>query len=1106
MWYVAAKPKKTKSGKEVIGSVVCNGVESTLKTKNIYMQFDDENGIGTISELGAKVLAGTEWELGWVDPMLEKDGTTEKVRSIKSGGKEGALGLMTTLCNLFKCYAVYDSSNYPPGPGNKLKVNLYNFNNRDQVLECVVGQNLNSLSVEQNSNDIITRMYVEGEYGDNGYIGIDSVNPTGLSYIMNFDYYRELGLISPEQEQAITAYTTNISAVKAQISSIGSATIDIEDQLNTLIGQCKVALYYTSDGFTNPKYTYGDPTPEQCALNVGDEVYVMKTYSDVSFRKTKIETTPQALIGAGDYGIAKITALKDGKVTNLEIAYEAAVKQIEECTRKIAHTTDESKIAVYEEEIERQTEKINVILHGNADQDGLYEIMDEIMKSTGLIAQLNTSLGSLDTLYAQMDDIESDFIIAMGNMLRDGYWSNQNYAPGQEQSLYDDAVDMLGEMSKPATTYTLDYVRTMEDFNIPMEDIRLNAVVRVNDDELEVYDNLFITKITIGVDHLDEGSIEVSNRDITLNSNDLGALLSRMSQLADLIDQKNALYERAKAIQKNGSIYTDRLNGMIDANKIQLLSTVSNWYTDDMGNIVFEAADGGSAMMLTGAGFMIASDKLGDGTWNWRTFGTGEGFTADEIVTGFLSAERIESGTIATSKVTPDFGGTLSIENNPSITGIDARIDILEDEISSVVRRRNKIYIQLTDPCLDEDKEVLAGDYWIIAVLDEEYNWQEAYDGTFEDLMNMHNAGTASGYQDIYCWDGEQWVHFFDTASIGEAYSRIEQTAYRIQSEVARANAFEGTIASRISQTADEITLGVIHSGAVETVGSYITIRENLIDINSDGEVNLHSGSSMTLDADAALNISAGGAVNVDAGGDININAGGSLNVTAGEIEGEQVSGEINVSAGGAINISSGGSMAISADGTFTINSDNFKIYYEDDGYGNMVQKVEIEGTIYADAGDIGGWEINPSWLWNKGSGTDGFTLVGLGSGDTTDPRYNYLSKYFMYCGADYPDEPHPGSTSGFAPFRIVRNMASFTPGTVESVYTCIGAQNHDLSGNIIGGTPGYVWVWAKGYILAQDGVTHINAHGWREVDLSALPYTGGWQWNGFLDNGIADT
>lgn len=43
-----------------------------------------------------------------------------------------------------------------------------------------------------------------------------------------------------------------------------------------------------------------------------------------------------------------------------------------------------------------------------------------------------------------------------------------------------------------------------------------------------------------------------------------------------------------------------------------------------------------SAIQLTGVGFRIANSLTSTGDWNWRTFGTGDGFTADVINTGLL--------------------------------------------------------------------------------------------------------------------------------------------------------------------------------------------------------------------------------------------------------------------------------------------------------------------------------------------------------------------------------------------------------------------------------------------------------------------------------------
>lgn len=53
-----------------------------------------------------------------------------------------------------------------------------------------------------------------------------------------------------------------------------------------------------------------------------------------------------------------------------------------------------------------------------------------------------------------------------------------------------------------------------------------------------------------------------------------------------------------------------------------------------------------SAINLRGGGFRIASGTKADGSFDWRTFGTGEGFVADYIVAGSLLAGLINTGVL----------------------------------------------------------------------------------------------------------------------------------------------------------------------------------------------------------------------------------------------------------------------------------------------------------------------------------------------------------------------------------------------------------------------------------------------------------------------------
>ena len=160
------------------------------------------------------------------------------------------------------------------------------------------------------------------------------------------------------------------------------------------------------------------------------------------------------------------------------------------------------------------------------------------------------------------------------------------------------------------------------------------------------------------------------------------------------------------------------LQGVIDANTLLIQGGSSTWYTDDKGNLMFLSADNKSAMTLTGNGFAISNSKDEYGDWIWRTFGTGEGFTADVIVAGFLSADRILAGSITANKLSSDVGESLDMTSNVSVRSVvsdEAELAIipLQEQIdrnqlankTMIEQTKNGIEAYVTSSKLLEDNE-----------------------------------------------------------------------------------------------------------------------------------------------------------------------------------------------------------------------------------------------------------------------------------------------------------------------------------------------------------------------------------------------------------------
>ena len=104
---------------------------------------------------------------------------------------------------------------------------------------------------------------MEGEYGDFGYVGLDSANPTGLSYLFNFDYYKEIGAFTQEHQDALDQYLIDIAIAHGDLSAITQQLVELEDQLNTLMGQPSYIFYMLDDGVVEAVKRGGNATEAQ---------------------------------------------------------------------------------------------------------------------------------------------------------------------------------------------------------------------------------------------------------------------------------------------------------------------------------------------------------------------------------------------------------------------------------------------------------------------------------------------------------------------------------------------------------------------------------------------------------------------------------------------------------------------------------------------------------------------------------------------------------------------------------------------------------------------------------------------------------------------------
>ena len=170
---------------------------------------------------------------------------------------------------------------------------------------------------------------------------------------------------------------------------------------------------------------------------------------------------------------------------------------------------------------------------------------------------------------------------------------------------------------------------------------------------------------------------------------------------------KSDLKSISNTINEQGQAITDLKNFDFYASIVQELNDRIN----ATGGYVYISKDGQGlitydkpidknptkAIQLKGGAIRIANSKKSDGSWNWTTFGTGDGFTADKIIAGILQGGKVrwnlEDGTFLIGNSISDYsfywdGSTLHVKdvdidltNNSVVKNMNQNIDKNNEDI-----------------------------------------------------------------------------------------------------------------------------------------------------------------------------------------------------------------------------------------------------------------------------------------------------------------------------------------------------------------------------------------------------------------------------------------
>ena len=235
----------------------------------------------------------------------------------------------------------------------------------------------------------------------------------------------------------------DIQTAKAGSSDAITRLHHVENQLNELWGQIDYVLYVMDDSHLSRTILGGDATEVDAVQGDDDEITLI--LPDGTHRSQ----TGWHIEEPVDY-IVKFLQKPAAKIGGKEVAVESKELSIESLRKQYDKITDEAKKADILVQITALEDGIAAIYVGTEDEPGLYALM----RSAVELSVQHDDIRLEDQAFLSChQEIEDRFALAMGDMLIDGYWSNTDYAPGQEELLYREACDIIAQLSKPTVTY-----------------------------------------------------------------------------------------------------------------------------------------------------------------------------------------------------------------------------------------------------------------------------------------------------------------------------------------------------------------------------------------------------------------------------------------------------------------------------------------------------------------------------------------------------------------------------------------------------------------------------------------------------------------------------
>ena len=669
--------------------ILVGNIPTATAKQNDYYYLKPVNGsaaedVETYTSL-SKLAEDIGVDASTIKPVYNED--SEKVLSI-SASQSNCFNILQTIAETFECWVDlvvgHDANGYITKTNGLLNKYVYlkEFAGKDNWAGFKYGINVNSIERTVNSDEIVTKLIVDqsqSDYTDEGFVSIASApsNQSGESYILNFDYYYNQGLLNKaEAEPDRLRFISEIAELNRQLKikneqqrNLSASLTQLESNLNVyteLVDTAKdtqtdsLAEFENLTGQTYKAYKDKHPTlasdkqltEEETILETLGKIYtssaVINNYSGLlSNIEQEYSEVYDKLYGSDDY-VVKVWADRD--VNDVRHVIIELSDYLPGFAFTIGNYNGEGTVSV--KHWDRETNATSITFTAPSP----YEISETSYTiNDSKIAKFKISSG--DTIFGVEDEIEDiqdekdaltkEFNTKYSRYIQEGTWSSTEYI--DPELYYLDALQVSNTSAQPTVSYTINVVEVSELEGLENYLFEVGDKTYIEDTEFFGWSNVdgYLTpaREEVIVSEVEWHLEEPENNIITVQNykTRFEDLFQRISAAVQTVQYNEASYAKMSSLLDangtlNQNVLLDSLN-KISGQNYNLTSDGSVVINGDQ-ILVRNLTNPANRVIINSEGIRISSD----GGQTWRTAINGQGINIGAVYTGTLNTENVIIG------------------------------------------------------------------------------------------------------------------------------------------------------------------------------------------------------------------------------------------------------------------------------------------------------------------------------------------------------------------------------------------------------------------------------------------------------------------------------